>query len=55
MYPVTVGLAEFVGDFFVEYDLFNAAALMAMLPIVLIYFFLQRYIVEGIATQGLRG
>jgi ABC-type glycerol-3-phosphate transport system permease component len=26
-----------------------------MLPIALIYFFLQRYIVEGIATQGLRG
>jgi len=55
MYPVTVGLAEFVGDYFVEYDLFNAAALMAMLPIAVIYFFLQRYIVEGIATQGLRG
>jgi multiple sugar transport system permease protein len=55
MYPVTVGLAEFTGDFFVDYDLFNAAALIAMLPIALIYFFLQRYIVEGIATQGLRG
>lgn len=55
MYPVTVGLAEFVGDFFTQLDLFNAAALMAMLPIALIYFFLQRYIVEGIATQGLRG
>lgn len=55
MYPVTVGLAEFVGDFFTEFDLFNAAALIAMLPIAIIYFFLQRYIVEGIATQGLRG
>ncbi len=55
MYPVTVGLAEFVGDYFTELDLFNAAALMAMLPIAVIYFFLQRYIVEGIATQGLRG
>ncbi len=55
MYPVTVGLAEFVGDFFTEFDLFNAAALIAMLPIAVIYFFLQRYIVEGIATQGLRG
>jgi multiple sugar transport system permease protein len=55
MYPVTVGLAEFTGDFFIDYSLFNAAALIAMLPIALIYFFLQRYIVEGIATQGLRG
>src|SRR5919206_522168 len=40
MYPVTVGLAEFVGDYFVELDLFNAAALMAMIPIALIYVFL---------------
>ena len=55
MYPVTVGLAEFVGDYFVELDLFNAAALMAMLPIALLYVFLQRYIVEGIATQGMKG
>jgi multiple sugar transport system permease protein len=55
MYPVTVGLAEFVGDYFVELDLFNAAALMAMLPIAVIYVFLQRYIVEGIATQGMKG
>jgi multiple sugar transport system permease protein len=55
MYPVTVGLAEFVGDFFTQLDLFNAAALMAMIPIALIYFFLQRYIVEGIATQGMKG
>jgi multiple sugar transport system permease protein len=54
MYPVTVGLVEYVGQFFVEYHLFTTAAVLAMLPIFVIYFILQRYIIEGIAIQGLK-
>lgn len=55
MYPVTVGLVEYVGQFFVEYNLFTTAAVLTILPIFVIYLFLQRYIIEGIATQGLKG
>jgi multiple sugar transport system permease protein len=55
MYPVTIGLVEFIGEFFVEYDLYTAAAVMAILPVVVIYLVLQRFIIEGIATQGLKG
>ena len=55
MYPVTVGLVEYVGQFFVEYHLFTTAAVLTILPIFVIYLFLQRYIIEGIATQGLKG
>jgi len=55
MYPVTIGLVEFIGEFFVEYDLYTAAAVMAIVPVVLIYLVLQRFIIEGIATQGLKG
>jgi multiple sugar transport system permease protein len=55
MYPVTVGLVEYVGQFFVEYHLFTTAAVLAILPIFVIYLILQRYIIEGIATQGLKG
>jgi multiple sugar transport system permease protein len=54
MYPVTVGLVEFVGQFFVEYNLYTTAAVLAMIPIFVIYFVLQRYIIEGIAVQGLK-
>jgi multiple sugar transport system permease protein len=54
MYPVTVGLVEYVGQFFVEYQLYTTAAVMAMIPIFVIYFVLQRYIIEGIAIQGLK-
>ncbi len=54
MYPITIGLVEFIGEFFVEYDLYTAAAVMAILPILIIYLVLQRFIIEGIATQGLK-
>jgi multiple sugar transport system permease protein len=54
MYPITIGLVEFIGEFFVEYDLYTAAAVMAITPIVVIYLVLQRFIIEGIATQGMK-
>lgn len=55
MYPVTVGLVEYVGQFFIEYHLFTTAAVLAIIPIFVLYLFLQRFIIEGIATQGLKG
>lgn len=55
MYPVTVGLVEYVGQFFIEYHLFTTAAVLVIIPVFVIYLFLQRYIIEGIATQGLKG
>jgi len=55
MYPVTVGLVEYVGQFFVEYNLYTTAAVLTIIPIFVIYLFLQQYIIEGIATQGLKG
>jgi multiple sugar transport system permease protein len=55
MYPVTIGLVEFIGEFFVEYDLYTAAAVMTIVPVLIIYLVLQRFIIEGIATQGLKG
>ncbi len=55
MYPVTVGLVEYVGQFFVEYHLYTTAAVLVIIPIFVIYLALQRYIIEGVATQGLKG
>jgi multiple sugar transport system permease protein len=55
MYPVTIGLVEFIGEYFVEYDLYTAAAVMTIVPVLVLYLVLQRFIIEGIATQGLKG
>ena len=55
MYPVTVGLVEYVGQFFIEYNLYTTAAVLVIMPVFLIYLVLQRFIIEGIAMQGLKG
>lgn len=55
MYPVTVGLAEFVGAFFIEYHLHTTASVLVILPVFILYLILQRFIIEGIALQGLKG
>lgn len=55
MHRVTGGLAEYVGQFFVEYHLYTTAAVLVIIPIFVIYLVLQRYMSEGIATPSLKG
>jgi multiple sugar transport system permease protein len=55
MYPITAGLLEYTGVYWIDYHLYIAAATIALAPIVLIYFILQRFIIQGIATTGLKG
>jgi multiple sugar transport system permease protein len=55
MYPVTVGLVEFIGAYYTDYGGFTAAAAAAIAPVVLLYVFLQRYILRGVALTGLKG
>jgi multiple sugar transport system permease protein len=56
IYTVSVALSTFLDP----YGITNWGAILAMsalslIPVVLIFFFLQRYIVEGIQFQGVRG
>jgi multiple sugar transport system permease protein len=32
-----------------------ATAVMAILPVIIVYLFLQRYIIRGIASTGIKG
>ncbi len=54
MYPLTVGLMEFAGEYFVEYGPVTAAAAAAIAPVVVLYIFLQRYIIQGVAMTGFK-
>lgn len=50
-----VGLSIFQGRFVTEYGLTMAAALVATLPMVVAFLFMQKSITEGIALTGLKG
>jgi raffinose/stachyose/melibiose transport system permease protein len=53
----TIPVAQFIfhGSYSVQWNLLFASYLLSMLPLLLVYFFLQRYIVSGIATGALKG
>lgn len=50
-----IGLALFSGRYLQRFDLQMAAATIAILPMVVAFFFLQRRFVEGITLAGLKG
>jgi multiple sugar transport system permease protein len=51
---IQVAIASFDTDQIVHWDLIFAAAVIASLPIVLLFAFLQRYYVQGVVTSGLK-
>ena len=54
-YPISVGLAFFRGRYSVEWNLFMAATLVSILPILVVYFFAQRQLIGGLASIGVKG
>lgn len=55
-YPVSLALKLFSDPgSSSDYGAMFAMATLSVLPIMLIFIFLQKYIVEGISTSGLKG
>ena len=54
MRTVEVGIASFHGTFVFNWPYQMAAAVMAVLPIMLLFFFTQRYLVRGIQMTGFK-
>ena len=59
MKPLPVGIAQFMGNAGsnaqFQYGPSLAGACMAIIPTVIVFLFLQRYFVEGIASSGIKG
>ena len=51
---VTIGLTTFQNEYGAQWNLLLAGAVISILPLLVVYIFAQRYIVEGIATTGLK-
>ena len=52
--PLPAGLQEFVGRQDVEWNQMMAAALTGVLPVMLIFFFLQKYLVAGLTAGAVK-
>jgi multiple sugar transport system permease protein len=52
---VALGLQVFIGQYTSQMNLMMAAATLATLPMIAIFFAAQRYFIEGITFSGLKG
>ena len=52
--PIPTGLYEFIGYQSVKWNEMMAAALVGMLPVLLLFIFLQKYIVEGLTAGAVK-
>lgn len=52
---IALGLQDFYKTHTVEWQQLMAASTLMVLPVILLFFFLQRYFIEGIALTGSKG
>jgi multiple sugar transport system permease protein len=52
--PLTVTITEFVGQFFVQWDLMSAATIIAIIPPLIMVMVFQRYIVRGLSAGAIK-
>ncbi len=49
------GLSKLQGAYTIDYPVIMAGAVIASLPVLVLYTFLQRYVIEGVASSGVKG
>jgi multiple sugar transport system permease protein len=54
-YTLSLGIYEYRGQYGAEWALLMAASVLITLPIILLFFFLQKTFVQGIALTGIKG
>lgn len=53
--PLAAGLASLQGEYYTNYPVLMAGALLAMLPVIVVFLLMQRQFIEGIAFSGTKG
>ena len=55
LYTVTLGLTMFQGQYTSQWNLLLAASVLAVLPLIVVFIFCQRYIIENSMSSGIKG
>jgi len=53
-FTLALGLRAFQGEYGTDWNLLMAASLVVMLPVLLLFFFLQRYFIQGVVFTGIK-
>ena len=53
-YPLTIGLYQFVGRFAIQWELLLAAAFLAILPVLILFFLVEKQLVSGLAGGAVK-
>jgi ABC-type glycerol-3-phosphate transport system permease component len=54
-FPLPVALATFTSEYITDYASTMAGAAISVAPVLIVYLFLQRYFVAGVAMTGMKG
>ena len=55
MFVLELGLTKFRGQFADDYGLMMTGASLGIVPVVLVFLFFRRYIIEGMTLSGIKG
>ncbi|WP_034269348.1 sugar ABC transporter permease [Haloechinothrix halophila] len=53
-YTLPVGMATFVSDFTAEWGMLTAASMLVMIPAAVVFFLVQRHLIAGLTTGGVK-
>jgi raffinose/stachyose/melibiose transport system permease protein len=53
-YPIALGLQTFKGQFSTDWTLLAAGTMIAAIPLILLYIFFQRYLIEGAVAGAVK-
>ncbi len=54
-YTISLGLRAFQDQYYTSWNLLMAASLISMLPVIAIFFFAQKYFIQGVVFTGIKG
>ncbi len=55
LFTLTIGLTNFQSQYESQWNLLLSGSVVSILPLIILYIFLQKYFVEGIAGTGIKG
>ena len=55
MRTLPVGLNSYIGEYGIEWGMMCAAGIMTAVPVILLFMFLQKYLIAGMTAGGVKG